>query len=107
MEVDSFIEYLGENPETFEWKEGKHENKPGIFVKNVEFDTKTHFSLDSIKKHDIELLISQTVQGKDVEHITRVTGFFSKVSSWNKGKRGELKERHRVDDIKKNIESNK
>ena len=107
MEVDSFIEYLGENPETFEWKEGKHENKAGIFVKNLEFDTKTHFSLDSIKKHDRELLISQTVQGKDVEHITRVTGFFSKVSSWNKGKRGELKERHRVDDIKKNIESHK
>lgn len=31
----------------------------------------------------------------DVEGITRVTGFFSKISSWNKGKLGELKERHR------------
>jgi ribonucleoside-triphosphate reductase len=31
-----------------------------------------------------------------VEGITRVTGFFSKVSSWNKGKLGELKQRHRV-----------
>lgn len=28
-----------------------------------------------------------------VEGITRVTGFFSKISSWNKGKTGELKER--------------
>jgi len=29
----------------------------------------------------------------NVEGITRVTGFFSKISSWNKGKTGELKER--------------
>jgi len=31
-----------------------------------------------------------------IEGITRVTGFFSKVSSWNKGKIGELKQRFRV-----------
>jgi ribonucleoside-triphosphate reductase len=31
----------------------------------------------------------------NVEGITRVTGFFSKTSSWNKGKLGELKDRHR------------
>lgn len=30
------------------------------------------------------------------EGITRVTGFFSKISGWNKGKLGELKERHRM-----------
>jgi anaerobic ribonucleoside-triphosphate reductase len=28
-----------------------------------------------------------------VEIMTRVTGFFSKVNSWNKGKIGELKKR--------------
>ncbi len=31
----------------------------------------------------------------DVEQITRITGYFTKVSSWNKGKRGELRDRHR------------
>ncbi len=31
-----------------------------------------------------------------VEGITRVTGFFSKTNSWNKGKLGELKQRNRV-----------
>jgi anaerobic ribonucleoside-triphosphate reductase len=35
-------------------------------------------------------------QSPNVEGITRVTGFFSKISSWNKGKLGELKERHRT-----------
>jgi ribonucleoside-triphosphate reductase len=34
---------------------------------------------------------SETVEG-----ITRVTGFFSKVTSWNKGKLGELRQRNRV-----------
>ena len=34
--------------------------------------------------------------GRDIEHITRVTGYFSRISGWNKGKRGELVERHRV-----------
>ncbi len=31
----------------------------------------------------------------DIEHITRITGYFTKVSSWNKGKIGELKDRFR------------
>jgi len=33
---------------------------------------------------------------ENVEGITRVTGFFSKISSWNKGKLGELKNRYRT-----------
>jgi ribonucleoside-triphosphate reductase len=32
----------------------------------------------------------------DVDAVTRVTGYFSKVSNWNVGKLAELKERHRV-----------
>ncbi len=36
---------------------------------------------------------------KNVEGITRVTGFFSKIGSWNKGKLAELKDRARVNKI--------
>lgn len=32
---------------------------------------------------------------KNVDGITRITGYFTKVSSWNKGKLGELKDRYR------------
>lgn len=32
---------------------------------------------------------------ENVDYITRVTGYFSKVSGWNKGKKEELKDRHR------------
>ena len=31
----------------------------------------------------------------NVDHITRVTGYFTKVSGWNKGKKAELKDRYR------------
>ena len=31
----------------------------------------------------------------EVEGITRITGYFTKVSSWNKGKRGELNDRYK------------
>ncbi|NVM57210.1 MAG: anaerobic ribonucleoside-triphosphate reductase, partial [Desulfobacterales bacterium] len=31
----------------------------------------------------------------DVDGITRITGYFTRVSSWNKGKLGELKDRYR------------
>jgi ribonucleoside-triphosphate reductase (formate) len=33
--------------------------------------------------------------GRDVECITRITGYFTKLSAWNKGKIGELKDRYR------------
>lgn len=32
---------------------------------------------------------------EEVEGITRITGYFTKISSWNKGKRGELRERNK------------
>ncbi len=35
---------------------------------------------------------------RDVDGITRITGYFTKVSSWNKGKLGELKDRYRNED---------
>ena len=33
----------------------------------------------------------------DLDQITRITGYFTRVSSWNKGKIGELKDRYRND----------
>ena len=34
-------------------------------------------------------------KAEDVDGITRITGYFTKVSSWNKGKIGELRDRYR------------
>lgn len=32
---------------------------------------------------------------KDLDYITRVTGYFTRVSTWNRGKIAELKDRNR------------
>ncbi len=95
MEQRDFIKYLNSHKEEYEFEEGEHEKKEGIFVMNTKFDTKTHFSWEAVRKYDIETLLTETYQGRNTEQITRVTGFFSKVSGWNKGKRGELEERYR------------
>ena len=34
-------------------------------------------------------------QSENIEGITRITGYFSRISGWNKGKMGELKDRYR------------
>ena len=39
---------------------------------------------------------------KEVEGITRITGYFTKISSWNKGKRGELRDRYKNQGFFKN-----
>jgi ribonucleoside-triphosphate reductase len=37
-----------------------------------------------------------TCGSADVDGITRITGYFTRTSSWNAGKRGELRDRSRV-----------
>lgn len=57
----------------------------------------TRMTRDIIAKLSPEELMSQINRGLEVEQITRITGYFTKVSQWNKGKRGELKDRFRVE----------
>lgn len=96
MESKEFIEYLDKNDHEFQWAEGEYKGTQGYYVKNKKYETETHFSKDIIQNNDLQFLMQQTHHGKNIEQITRVTGFFSKVGSWNKGKIGELKERDRV-----------
>lgn len=44
---------------------------------------------------DGQELMEYINRGLQVEQMTRVTGYMSKISQWNKGKRAELKDRFR------------
>jgi hypothetical protein len=50
------------------------------------------------KLHELscEDLFKAINHGLEVENITRVTGYMSKVAGWNKGKRAELKDRNKM-----------
>jgi hypothetical protein len=67
----------------------------GIIIRNDTHETLTHATFDAVEANTLETLRSCCSQGKNVDHITRVTGYFSRTSGWNKGKSGELKDRHR------------
>ena len=58
--------------------------------------TMHHIADFAILGNTIETLLAACKSGCDVDHVTRVTGYFSKVSGWNKGKKQELLDRHRT-----------
>jgi len=64
-----------------------HYDGPG---EKVKIEPKALMSLTPRKLEKI------LVGGRNVDHITRVTGYFSRISGWNRGKRGELADRHRT-----------
>jgi hypothetical protein len=99
MQKKEFIAYLKDNEGKFKFAEAPHEDVDGVYVKNNMYETETHFADAVIEDLALEELIQATHQGKNIEHMTRVTGYFSKVSKWNKGKKGELKDRHRVSEV--------
>ena len=97
MSEREFIEYLDGHRITYEYAYGKLDEAYGIYIKNKRFDTEIHIAIATIEVLELDDLIRATYCGKNVEQITRVTGFFSKASGWNKGKRGELTDRYRSD----------
>ena len=96
MQKQEFVAYLSQSPEQFDFQEKEQDGVPGVLVENKSFQTKTFFPEETISAKDLSPLLVATHQGRNVEHITRVTGYFSKVSGWNKGKVAELIDRYRT-----------
>lgn len=76
------------------------ETEGGYVIRNNNFQTKTTLTKAEADKLNLKELIKITNQGKNIEHITRVTGYFSKTKSWNKGKIAELEQRFRSGDMR-------
>ena len=68
----------------------------GWLIEDRWFKTTHHITCEALEKLDLKTLGAATSHGKDVDHITRVTGYFSHTSRFNKGKQAELKDRARV-----------
>jgi len=72
------------------------EDKNGLIILWQDGRSMSHVTWAAIADNDLTVLVAACKQGRDVDHITRVTGYFSKTSGWNKGKTAELKDRHRT-----------
>ena len=96
MTIDELPEQLRVVDETDASEIGGKQVRAGYVIANDRWETLTHVAYEKMATLTVPGLLDVTAQGRDVDHITRVTGYFSKVSGWNKGKARELKDRARV-----------
>ncbi len=95
MKREALLDYFVENGSRFSCRETEHQGERGLLVENLDHGTRTFFSDQAIVSGELDRLLCATHHGRNVEQITRVTGYFSKVKNWNKGKVAELTDRHR------------
>ena len=94
MTKQEFLDKINESKEQFEILE---KNEKCFFVLNKKTDKKYEIRKDILESTDYENLIS-VLSGRDavvVDGITRIVGYFSKISNWNKSKIGELDDRRK------------
>lgn len=70
-------------------------HKDGVFIADNKFETQFEMTYDALEGIEWPELQSFLTAGRDVKHITRVTGYFAFVEGWNKGKIGELRDRYK------------
>lgn len=95
MTLEELNAYLENNPQ-IEWARDEEGN---LYLRHAVFDNeheKVKIEPQALDKLTAKKLGRILVGGRNVEHITRVTGYFSRVSGWNKGKKGELADRKRI-----------
>jgi ribonucleoside-triphosphate reductase len=90
MKLEELTDWIEKTPG---WEYVLEQND--IKIHSNEFETNTLCSFDAVEKSEIEDIVKACHHGKNVKHMTRITGYFSVVEGWNKGKIGELKDRYR------------
>lgn len=96
LELSKFLE----KNKHIEWFD--QEAKEQIYFRNTQLswyrsnpNRATIVKYYKLHKMSFSDLIKEINRGLEVEGITRITGYFTKVASWNPGKRGELKDRQK------------
>jgi hypothetical protein len=54
-----------------------------------------HMTFKALEDVTSQELLKIVINGRDVLHMTRVVGYYSRTQNWNKSKLGELKDRHK------------
>jgi len=96
MDYKELSSFLEKNLDV-EWTQDEEGN---IYLRHTVYDKENEKlkiepkALTDLTPDKLEKLLKG---GRNVEHITRVTGYFSRVEGWNRGKRGELMDRYRVE----------
>ncbi|OGC31335.1 hypothetical protein A2311_03760 [candidate division WOR-1 bacterium RIFOXYB2_FULL_48_7] len=95
MTLNELSSYLEASPHIM-WA---NDDEGNFYFRHEHYDgehEKVKIEPKALKELSVEKLDQILTAGRNVDHITRITGYFSRISGWNKGKKGELKERQRV-----------
>ena len=99
MTQDELLNWLDSN-EHIEWADNEEDEQ--LLFRNTRLewyrnDDARHTAVDYYKIGELtpDELLTEINRGLLVEGITRITGYFTKTSSWNPGKLAELKDRRR------------
>jgi hypothetical protein len=95
MTHEELATYLESRPFVL-WAE---DNQGNFYFRHEQYDSehdKVKVEPRALKELTPAKLDQILTAGRNVEHITRITGYFSRVAGWNKGKKGELTDRQRV-----------
>ena len=71
----------------FEWAEGEHEGKPGVFVRVPRLDTPgetsegIHVTLEALPSVPWDKVKRAAIGGRDVSHFSRIVGYMSRVDN--------------------------
>ena len=96
MDIDELDRYLNENQNEVLWNYEEKNGRSFLYLHSKKWEETIKVDMSRLNKFSEEEISRMLNGGKNVEQMTRVTGYFSKVAGWNKGKTGELKERHRI-----------
>jgi len=95
MNIEELSNFLEVNQNIY-WRWEEEEKKKFIYLYSKVWKETIKIDMNKINNISIEEIKMALTGGKNVEQITRVTGFFSVVRNWNAGKRAELKNRYRI-----------
>jgi hypothetical protein len=98
MTFAEFEDFLEREKSHLEWSEdGEY-----FFFRDLDYNyyrndanRSLRVAKEILKDLTADRLKEEIGRGLKVENITRITGYFAKIDSWNPGKRGELKDRVR------------
>ncbi|HCN19095.1 MAG: hypothetical protein A3C38_06330 [Planctomycetes bacterium RIFCSPHIGHO2_02_FULL_50_42] len=92
LEIDGVI-YAGQE------FAGKKFEKDALKIDNHRMKTSYTINPEAILKQELDVVIGSLETGvrEKLYGITRIVGYYSRTSNWNKSKIGELRDRHRGD----------
>lgn len=91
MTIKDFINCCVE--EQFEWYLDWDEDE--ALVRSLSNKICIGVTYKAINENNWETLKRCIHQGRDVYHVARIVGYFSRIENWNKSKLGELNDRHK------------